>query len=275
MWVVAAYEDLRRAGPDRAAQVRRILDSYVLPWFVPRTSTVGDITYAMVHEWLLVLIGRRLVDPDDSEPRPVLVAGSGTGREQSLREAADIARVSLATARRLWRAGELLGAYRDARGHIRVPEPAVAVLERARRRRPTGLSQPVVADALWVLRSVLAFARANGLVAPGFDPTEGLTAPKPDAAVARTPRPTAQPRPLSFPECARIASHLHPVHQLVLWLQRVMGLRISEAFGVLVDDVIDLGDIGLLVVHGQGGRYFRVRDDHGRVVKVSHKETKD
>lgn len=124
-----------------------------------------------------------------------------------------------------------------------------------------------------MLRSVLAFARANGLVAPGFDPTEGLTAPKPDAAVARTPRPTAQPRPLSFPEFARIASHLHPVHQLVLWLQRVMGLRISEAFGVLVDDVIDLGDIGSLVVHGQGGRYFRVRDDHGRVVKVSHKET--
>jgi hypothetical protein len=51
-----------------------------------------------------------------------------------------------------------------------------------------------------------------------------------------------------------------------------MGLRISEAFGLLVDDVIDLGDTGLLVVRGQGGREFRVRDDHGRVVSVQYKE---
>jgi hypothetical protein len=78
---------------------------------------------------------------------------------------------------------------------------------------------------------------------------------------------------LTFPECARIAAHLHPVHQLVLWLQRVMGLRISEAFGVLVDDVIDHGDSGLLLVRGQGGRLFRVRDDDGRVVTVAYKET--
>ena len=48
-----------------------------------------------------------------------------------------------------------------------------------------------------------------------------------------------RPRPLTLRECARIASRLHPVHHLALWLKRVMGLRISEAFGVLVDDVID------------------------------------
>lgn len=273
MWVVAAYDDLRRAGPDRGARVRRILDGHVLPWFVPRTSTVGDITYVMVHEWLLSLVGRRPVDPEEHDGRPVLVAGASAGRERSLREAAEAVGVSLATARRRWRDGELLGAYRDERGHVRVPEPAVAALQRAKRSRPIGLSQPVVADALWVLRRVLAFARANGIVPPGFDPTEGLEAPRPDAADMRVVRPTAQLRPLTFPECARIASHLHPVHQLVLWLQRVMGLRISEAFGVLVDDVIDLGNVGLLVVQGQGGRFFRVRDDKGCVVTVTHKET--
>ena len=69
-----------------------------------------------------------------------------------------------------------------------------------------------------------------------------------------------------------VQSHLHPIHQLVLWLQRVMGLRISEAFGLLVDDVVDLGDSGLLLVRGQGGRDFRVRDDDGRTVVVQHKE---
>jgi integrase len=142
----------------------------------------------------------------------------------------------------------------------------------SKRGRPVGLSQTVVADALWVLRRVLGFARATGIVPPGFDPTEGLEAPPPDVAAARARRPTSQPCPLNFLECARIAAHLHPVHQLVLWLKRVMGLRISEAFGVLVDDVIDLGDTGMLLVRGQGGREFRVRDDAGHVLAVSHKE---
>ena len=50
---------------------------------------------------------------------------------------------------------------------------------------------------------------------------------------------------------------------MVFWLQRIMGLRISEAFGVLVGDVVDLGDVGMLAVQGQGGRTFNVRDDHG------------
>jgi len=125
--------------------------------------------------------------------------------------------------------------------------------------RPVGFSQSVIADALWALRGVLSCARATGIVVPGFDPTQGLVATAPDAAKARTKPPTRQPRPLTLPECARIASRLHPVHRLALWLQRVMGLRISVAFGVLVDDVIDHADFGMLLVHGQGGRAFRVR----------------
>ena len=52
-----------------------------------------------------------------------------------------------------------------------------------------------------------------------------------------------------------------------------MGLRISEAFELLlVDDVIDLGDSGLLVVRGQGGRAYQVHDDEGHVVSVQYKE---
>ncbi|MHB1929066.1 MAG: hypothetical protein ACYCUG_06535 [Acidimicrobiales bacterium] len=271
--MAAAYDDLRRAGPDRARQVRRILDGYVLPWFAPQTTTVGDISYFMVHDWLLHLVGRGQGEPAAPDPaEPVLIA-IGEGRELSLREAAVAARVSVSTVRRRWRDGELVGAYRDSDGRVRIPEATAVAVRRSKREQAAGLSQSVVADALWVLRRVLAFSRANGIVPAGFDPTEGLDAPRPDPAVARARRPVSQLRPLSFPECARIAAHLHPVHQLVLWLQRVMGLRISEAFGVLVDDVVDLGDTGLLLVRSQGGRLFRVRDDAGRVVTVSHKES--
>jgi hypothetical protein len=185
----------------------------------------------------------------------VVIEASRGGRELSLREVAQEGEVSIATARRRWRDGELPGAYRDVHGQIRAPEQAAKVV-RASRERPVGLAQSVVTDALWVLRRVLAFARATSVVPPGFDPTEGLVAPVPDVAASRSRQPTSQLRPLSFPECARIAAHLHPVHQLVLWLQRVMGLRISEASGVLVDDVIDLGDTGLLFVRSQGVATF-------------------
>ena len=181
--------------------------------------------------------------------------------------------LSLPTLRRRWQDGQLPGAYRDAKGHIRVPARALRQAHGAKVPKPSGLSKRYVSDALWILRRIMAFARANGLFPPGFDPTEGLDAPLPDAAVARTGRPSAHPRPLSLAECAQIASHLHAVHQLVLWLQRIMGLRISEAFGLLVSDVVDLGETGMLAVQGQGGRSFQVRDDTGTIVAVARKAT--
>jgi hypothetical protein len=140
MWVAAAYDDLRRASPDRAFEVRRILDGYVTPWFGPQTTTVGDISYFMVHEWLLNLVGRGRGDLEDGPAIPAVLRVAETDTEVSLSQAAEMAEVSLATAQRRWRDGELPGAYRDSQGHIRVPEPTVAALRTARRSRPAGLS---------------------------------------------------------------------------------------------------------------------------------------
>ncbi|HZT66282.1 MAG TPA: hypothetical protein VFA11_10890 [Acidimicrobiales bacterium] len=269
-WMAAAYEDLRRGGPERAERVRRIVEAYLVPYFAPRTTTVADVTYQHCHNWLLSLVGR-------DRPTQLGVARrtrlDGDEGEMGLAELAQAAGVSLPTARRRWRAGVLPGAYRDDNGQVRVPAAAVATVTNKRARRPEGLSQSYVADALWVLRRVLAFARANGLAPAGFDPTESLEAPSPDPARARRSRPAGQPRPLSLPECARIASHLHVVHQTAFWLQRIMGLRVSEAFGVQVGDLVDLGEVGLLAVQGQGGRRFKVRDDHGRLEAVGRKDT--
>ncbi|MHB1986642.1 MAG: hypothetical protein ACYCSF_01455 [Acidimicrobiales bacterium] len=275
-WMAAAYEDLRRGGPERAERVRRIVDAYLVPWFAPRTETIADVTYFMAHEWLLHLVGRT----NDGTPGPARDGGPerpgspvrGAG-EVGLAEAARLCSLSLPTMRRRWRDGQLPGAYRDAQGHIRVPARALKYAHGPKDKQPTGLSKRYVSDALWILRRVLAFARANGLFAAGFDPTEGLEAPLPDAAAARNRRPSNQPRPLALVECARIASHLHAVHQMVFWLQRIMGLRISEAFGLLVGDVVDLGETGMLAIQGQGGRTFSVRDDTGTIVAVARKPT--
>lgn len=76
--------------------------------------------------------------------------------------------MSVVTARRRWRDGELVGAYRDPGGHIRVPQASLARLRKADPGGPRGLSQSVVADALWVLRRVLGFARADGIVPAGL-----------------------------------------------------------------------------------------------------------
>ncbi|MHB1554381.1 MAG: hypothetical protein ACYCZP_10690 [Acidimicrobiales bacterium] len=275
-WMAAAYEDLRRGGPERADRVRRMVEAYLVPWFAPRTTTIADVTYFMAHEWLLQLVGRTDTQPAatlrDQAPEQ-LPRTAGAAGEVGLAEAARICGLSLPTLRRRWQDGQLPGAYRDAKGHIRVPARALRHVHCARGSKPTGLSKRYVSDALWILRKIMAFARANGLFPPGFDPTEGLDAPLPDAAVARTGRPSAQPRPLSLGECAQIASHLHAVHQLVFWLQRIMGLRISEAFGLLVGDVVDLGETGMLAVQGQGGRTFQVRDDTGTIVAVARKAT--
>ena len=128
MWVTATYDDLRRAGPDRGARVRGVLDRYVIPWFGPQTASVGDITYFMVHEWLLTLVGRGRSESDDRPPVPEVVGAARAYRELSLREAAEVGAVSVATVRRRWRDGELTGAHRDAHGYVRVPEPATAAL---------------------------------------------------------------------------------------------------------------------------------------------------
>jgi integrase len=273
-WMNAAYEDLRRGGPDRAERVRRIIDGYLVPWFAPRTATITELSYLMAHEWVLHLIGREQANASSTAQagQSQRTQAYPDATEVSLAEAARAARVSVPTVRRRWRDGRLPGAYRDLHGQIRIPVAALSTIA-TKQRQPTGLSRSYVADALWVLRQVLAFARANGLFPAGFDPTEGLEAPAPDPAVARTRAPRAQPRPLTLPECARVAAHLHPVHQTVFWLQRIMGLRISEAYGIVVSDVVDLGGIGMLAVQGQGGRTFNVRDDHGKVVAVPHKQT--
>jgi hypothetical protein len=176
-WMNAAYEDLRRGGPERAERVRRIVEGYLVPWFAPRTTTTTDVSYLMAHEWLLRLVGRDRPDGTGKSsgwlPRTSSDGGDG---ELGLAEAAEAAGVSLPTVRRRWRAGQLPGAYRDHSGQVRVPVAAVAAIT-TKAKAPVGLSQGYVADALWVLRRILTFARANGLFPPGSDPTEGLDVP--------------------------------------------------------------------------------------------------
>jgi hypothetical protein len=173
-WMAAAYEDLRRGGPERAERVRRIVEGYLVPWFAPRTTTIAEVTYVMAHEWLLHLVGRTDPQPrgsdgdgSRSEPRPPGVAPAG---EVGLAGAARRCGLSLPTMRRRFHDGQIPGAYRDDQGRIRVPV-------RALRRVP-----------------------ASGIRAPTGSPS--ATSPTPCGSCARSwplPGPTASSRPASTP----------------------------------------------------------------------------
>lgn len=66
-------------------------------------------------------------------------------------------------------------------------------------------------------------------------------------------------RAVTWQECVLIAQELHVVHQFTMWLLRIFGLRISEAYGVLVRDVNYLGDEMTISIkrQGGGGQYIR------------------
>jgi integrase len=99
-----------------------------------------------------------------------------------------------------------------------------------------------------------------------------LFAPDTFKTPATTAVSAAPKRPITLQETALLAADLHAVHQLALWLLRVLGLRISEAFGLRVADLHRLPDQsgrGLLVVTRQGGRPFEEYDEQGRTVPVN------
>ena len=91
-WMAAAYEDLRRGGPERAERVRRIVEGYLVPWFAPRprpspTSATSWRTSGC-STWSAVT----------SEARPS--AGRPGGRRRQGRHREDGGEVGLAEAAR-------------------------------------------------------------------------------------------------------------------------------------------------------------------------------
>lgn len=112
-------------------------------------------------------------------------------------------------------------------------------------------------------RAVLDHAEANGVVLqPGVR----------NAKLPKNKTPKRRTRSLTLSETEHVAKHLHVVHQLALWLLRCLGLRLSEAYGLLVEDVVDTGpgQPGLVTVQSQGGRKFRRRQADGNIEVLDH-----
>lgn len=123
-------------------------------------------------------------------------------------------------------------------------------------KRSHGYAQQVITDILWVYDRVCRYARAAHDVAVPLPRDLELDAPLTD-------RPGSPDRPVvTLTMCAQMASGMHIVHQLALWLMRILGLRISEAFGPRVRHVVDNGpgQPGVLVIRRQGGKPMQQQD---------------
>ncbi|NNN09189.1 MAG: hypothetical protein HKL85_08360, partial [Acidimicrobiaceae bacterium] len=136
-------------------------------------------------------------------------------------------------------------------------------------------SQKNVDGMLWIISEVLLYAYTTGApvtvvqsksdVKPAI--TSGMSAMKPRK------RPKRKARLVSFLEARALAGELHVIHQLVLWLLRVAGLRISEAYGLLISNFVFDGEWGYLLIDAMGGRAFDTRNDDECVVTSRRVET--
>ena len=132
-----------------------------------------------------------------------------------------------------------------------------------------------VAGMLWIISQVLVYAytmgasvavtQRGGTVMPLI--TSGISAMKPRNRARR------KAHLVSFDEARSLAADMHVIHQTVLWLLRVAGLRISEAYGLLVSNFIFDGEWGYLLIEAMGGRVFLTRDKNERAVASRHVTT--
>ncbi|MDP9388564.1 MAG: hypothetical protein M3Q48_11805 [Actinomycetota bacterium] len=255
-WLDEYYGRLRRGNAERERDVRAIVETHLIPAFAGPIP--ADATLARER---LVDFVRRLAAEPEWHDGPV-EERAGHGRLLTISEAKVFCARSEATIRRALRDGRLPGARRGVQGEWLIPaSDLVSAGVGAASRAPRAMSRAYVTDMLWAHSKILDWGRANGWQIADF--ARDVHALSPDETVARK-RPEAElRRPLSVAELARVAAHLHVVHQLVLWLMRILGLRISEAFGPRVGDIVDLGEVGLLFVERQGGRAFITRTRGG------------
>jgi integrase len=250
-WVEEHYVDQRRGGAERRSEVQRDLRLHLVPDLAARAPEPGHFNRACVLATLRLLAGRNEATID--------LDRAATLTKMSDRAlAAALNKASVEPAEQHGSRWVNLGDLRRATGQeLRI-----------------GLAKSTSKGLLAVLRSVETHAAEHlGLIDRTY--SSGLRAFDPDAAHAQrppVPRSERNKYRAGMAEVLRVAAHLHPVWQAALWLLRLGGLRVSEAFGLRVRDVRWVDGRMVLDVHEQGGRGFLVLDEQGRTRRVRCKD---
>ncbi|MCB0919239.1 MAG: helix-turn-helix domain-containing protein [Actinobacteria bacterium] len=269
-WADERYITLGRAQPERFTDVRATIVNHLMPRMEAIGWPDGSALTRDAYVSILVQLQQPQMTTTHATDGSVQSTDSSGERLLTMAEAVDVSGVSLSTLKRRIRAGEFPGS-RLVGGRRMIPMSDLSsanLVDGGVRRGPrsNGLSVSTSQDARWVLDEVLKYGADVAGWRIGFDPS---TVPHPHVGRESSPKR----RQLTLAECARLAVHLHAVHQFAMWLMRLMGLRIGEAFGIHVDDVTELPDgRGVVHIFRQGGRPFRVRDADGDVAMIWEKE---
>jgi integrase len=270
-WWHQKYIDEPMSSPTRMVSTRIHIRRHIAPYFDAFVDDIGELTREHVRQFLQYLAGHDL-DPTQLEApnRPA------PARIYTVTEAARACSVHPSTIKRALKASRFpnhtrrLVDGRTARNSVRIPAGDLLAagfrldhtdIDNSQRR---GLTPRYCGAIYDTLRAALRLARAEGLLR--HDPTEGLEVSTARPVVRNKKPNEEQSRAVTLGESKRIAAHLNIHHQVAFWLQRIVGLRISEAFGLLLGDVTDFGDIGLVAIRRQGGRKFVERDGYGNLI---------
>ena len=277
-WWKDHFQNSGRYSARRANDVRARWRNTIRPFLEHHQITSGEqMTYDLARELLMPLTGR--TDPSNTPgatQRTDGTAASGwddaTSPMVTISQAVAQFQVGRSTLRR-WRDAGLLPGSRQVGSDQHWLLPVLHIRRELELRRGAAtwpprrpLGQGTVNDAWFILRTVLQFGRdALQWWTLSFEPT-----------IVEVPKSVVpekeKPRLLSYEEVARIASFLHPIHQIPLWLGRLAGLRISESFGVLLQQIVWLGVVPCLAVTRMGGTSFADFDRHGEIIHVPEVE---
>ncbi len=263
-WVTERYTTGWKGGAEREIAMRAIVSAIDTDLF-REGLTLQNVTRPAIQAFLVSLA--RAPEPTGAARLP---QGLDPATEVTFDEAVLLPQMpSLSSLKRRVKDGSLPSRLADGRrlmtvadlysttaGLLGAPDATGAPGELRRGpRREVGYSNGVVHTYVQVLRNVWKYAAAVG-VPVNEKLLDDITIPVSD-------RPRSAPRkPVDLATCAAVAGGLHPVHQVALWLMRILGLRISEAYGILVGDVIDHGadKPGVIAIRAQGGKTTVRRD---------------
>ncbi|MDQ1249909.1 MAG: hypothetical protein QG597_4286 [Actinomycetota bacterium] len=263
-WCDERFVKLRRGQPGREAHVRAIIANHLAPLMDRHGCRTGADLQRVHHVNFLSALGQgQTTDIEASTP---------TGASAlTVAQAAQRAAVSPSTIKRRLADGAFPHSYLQL-GIRMIPEADLhaaglmtgSALRRGPRTAAEGYSSDVLADIDGILKAILAYGVA----------TAGWTLRYDTATVERptTVQQSAKRGHVCVSDCVRMAESMHVVHQITMWITRLQCLRVSEAYGIYVGDVDDLGDRGLLRVRRQGGRHFLVRQPDGTVTSEPEKD---
>lgn len=273
---------------EASVSAEAIIRLWLVPFFEAAVNHVSEIRRDDVKEFIKVASGRADFIATQQDDRAISPRAYPRRQQLNITQVVDVTGYSKASILRYFKAGKFPHASREDAGpgkpQIRIPFGDVLDEGLTFRGGPPthkghvkrgigsgGAARRYQREMLWTLRVIVTWAIDKGLMEK--DPTSNVQALEPKVTTAITRPSKKQPTVFTIAQCAAVAKHLHTHHQVVMWIQRILGLRVSEVFGLRLSDFYDLGELAVVDIHRQGGRSFWVRDENDRPVKVGHKDS--